>query len=85
MFKILLIEICRESKLLELFQDIRTTFYADIVYHSLDILSTNSIINEVYLYRNQKWEKRSNFFKTCKDFIFNRRRYFSLFYSKQAR
>lgn len=35
MFKILLIEICRESKLLELFQDIRTTFYADIVYRSL--------------------------------------------------
>lgn len=35
MFKILLIEICRESKLLELFRDIRTTFYADIVYRSL--------------------------------------------------
>lgn len=35
MFKILLIEICRESKLLELFQVIRTTFYADIVYRSL--------------------------------------------------
>lgn len=35
MFKILLIEICRESKLLELFQNIRTTFYADIVYRSL--------------------------------------------------
>lgn len=35
MFKILLIEICRESKLLGLFRDIRTTFYADIVYRSL--------------------------------------------------
>lgn len=35
MSKILLIEICRESKLLELFQVIRTTFYADIVYRSL--------------------------------------------------
>lgn len=35
MFKILLIEICRESKLLGLFQVIRTTFYADIVYRSL--------------------------------------------------
>lgn len=81
MFKILLIEICRESKLLELFRDIRTTFYADIVYRSLDILSTNPIINEVYLYR----KKRSNSFKTCRDFIFNRRRSFSLFYSKQAR
>lgn len=81
MFKILLIEICRESKLLELFQVTRTTFYADIVYRSLDILSTNPIINEVYLYR----KKRSNSFKNCRDFIFNRRRYFSLFYSKQAR
>lgn len=79
MFKILLIEICRESKLLELFQDIRTTFYADIVYHSL--IFYLRIINEVYLY----CKKRSNSFKNCRDFIFNRRRYFSLFYSKQAR
>lgn len=44
MFKILLIEICRESKLLELFQNIRTTFYADIVYRSLDILSSTRYI-----------------------------------------
>lgn len=35
MSKILLIEICRESKLLGLFRDIRITFYADIVYRSL--------------------------------------------------
>lgn len=79
MFKILLIEICRESKLLGLFRDIRTTFYADIVYRSL--IFYLRIINEVYLYR----KKRSNSFKNCRDFIFNRRRYFSLFYSKQAR
>lgn len=79
MSKILLIEICRESKLLELFQDIRTTFYADIVYRSL--IFYLRIINEVYLYR----KKRSNSFKNCRDFIFNHRRYFSLFYSKQAR
>lgn len=79
MFKILLIEICRESKLLELFQVIRTTFYADIVYRSL--IFYLRIINEVYLYR----KKRSNSFKNCRDFIFNRRRLFSLFYSKQAR
>lgn len=44
MSKILLIEICRESKLLGLFRDIRTTFYADIVYRSLDILSSTRYI-----------------------------------------
>lgn len=82
MSKILLIEICRESKLLGLFRDIRTTFYADIVYRSLDILSTNPIINEVY---GKKLYRKKYSFKNCRDFIFNRRRYFSLFYSKQAR
>lgn len=49
MFKILLIEICRESKLLELFQDIRTTFYADIVYRSL-IFYLRILLSTRYIY-----------------------------------
>lgn len=49
MFKILLIEICRESKLLELFRDIRTTFYADIVYRSL-IFYLRILLSTRYIY-----------------------------------
>lgn len=49
MFKILLIEICRESKLLELFQNIRTTFYADIVYRSL-IFYLRILLSTRYIY-----------------------------------
>lgn len=49
MSKILLIEICRESKLLELFQDIRTTFYADIVYRSL-IFYLRILLSTRYIY-----------------------------------
>lgn len=49
MFKILLIEICRESKLVELFQDIRTTFYADIVYRSL-IFYLRILLSTRYIY-----------------------------------
>lgn len=49
MSKILLIEICRESKLLELFWDIRTTFYADIVYRSL-IFYLRILLSTRYIY-----------------------------------
>lgn len=49
MFKILLIEICRESKLLGLFRDIRTTFYADIVYRSL-IFYLRILLSTRYIY-----------------------------------
>lgn len=49
MSKILLIEICRESKLLGLFRDIRTTFYADIVYRSL-IFYLRILLSTRYIY-----------------------------------
>lgn len=56
MSKILLIEICRESKLLELFQVIRTTFYADIVYRSLifylRILSSTRYMVKSYIVKS---------------------------------
>lgn len=56
MSKILLIEICRESKLLGLFRDIRTTFYADIVYRSLifylRILSSTRYMVKSYIVKS---------------------------------